>query len=153
MQHIQLKTKTSIRFTPKVPGKPATPGVAPLVDIVFLLICFYMFVTQSIQSLDERKVELPTVTQPLAQVLLPAEMVINLMPEGDIVVAHQKISINELVVKLNDVSTQAREQGQEIRVVIRADKNQTFSKLNTLMEITRRAGLSNVILRAQEVKP
>ena len=153
MQHIQLKSKTSIRFTPKVPGKPATPGVAPLVDIVFLLICFYMFVTQSIQSLDERKVELPTVTKAIAQVLLPAEIVINLMPDGDVVVAHQKISINELAVKLNDASRQASEQGTEIRVVIRADKNQAFSKLNTLMEITRRAGLNTVILRAKEQSP
>jgi biopolymer transport protein ExbD len=147
---MQLKNRTAIRFTPKVPGKAATPGVAPLVDIVFLLICFYVFVNHSLQSLDERAVELPVMQQSQSQELLPAEIVINLMPDGSVVVAHSPLSINELALKLRDAQRQALDEGRQLRVVIRADRAQTFDKLDTLMDICRRSGLDMVILRATE---
>jgi biopolymer transport protein ExbD len=147
---MQLKSRTAIRFNPKVPGKPATPGVAPLVDIVFLLICFYLFVTQSLQSLDERSVELPVIQQSQSQELLPAEIVINLLEDGSVVVAHEPMSINELAMHLRGAKRYSLDMGQELRVVIRADRHQTFDKLDTLMDISRRAGLETVILRAQD---
>lgn len=150
MQHMQLKNRTTIRFNPKVPGKPATPGVAPLVDIVFLLICFYLFVTQSLQSLDERSVELPVIEQSQSQELLPAEIVINLTVDGDVIVAHDPMSINQLAKHLRDARRESLDAGRDLRVVIRADRNQTFDKLDTLMDISRRAGLDMVILRAQD---
>ncbi|MFG0249881.1 MAG: ExbD/TolR family protein [Phycisphaeraceae bacterium JB051] len=150
MQHMQLKSRTAIRFNPKVPGKAATPGVAPLVDIVFLLICFYLFVTQSLQSLDERSVELPIIEQSQSQELLPAEIVINLLEDGSVVVAHEPMSINELAMHLRASKRYAMDIGQELRVVIRADRNQTFDKLDTLMDVSRRAGLDMIILRAQD---
>tara|TARA_B100000683_G_scaffold262526_1_gene289711 strand:- start:437 stop:910 length:474 start_codon:yes stop_codon:yes gene_type:complete len=150
MQHMQLKNRTAIRFNPTLPGKPATPGVAPLVDIVFLLICFYLFVTQSLQSLDERSVDLPVIEQSQSQELLPAEIVINLTVEGDVIVAHEPMSINQLAMHLRQAQRQSLDQGRDLRVVIRADKNQTFDKLDTLMDVSRRAGLDMVILRAQD---
>ncbi|MAX25782.1 MAG: hypothetical protein CMJ19_14885 [Phycisphaeraceae bacterium] len=150
MQHMQLKSRTAIRFNPKIPGKPATPGVAPLVDIVFLLICFYLFVTQSLQSLDERSVALPIIQQSQSQELLPAEIVINLLEDGSVVVAHEPMSMNELAMHLRESKRYAMDIGQELRVVIRADRNQTFDKLDTLMDLSRRAGLDMIILRAQD---
>lgn len=150
MQHMQLKNRTAIRFHPQVPGRPATPGVAPLVDIVFLLICFYLFVTQSFQSLDDRSVQLPVIEQSQSQELLPAEIVVNLLADGSVVVAHEPMSINELALHLREARRQSLDHGQDLRVVIRADRTQTFDKLDTLMDISRRAGLDMVILRAND---
>lgn len=150
MQHMQLKNKTAIRFTPEVPGKPATPGVAPLVDIVFLLICFYVFVNHSMQSMDEQTVNLPVIKQSQNQELLPAEIVLNLMPNGNVVVAHEPLSINQVALQLRQARQDALDQGRSLRVVIRADRNQTYGKLDTLMDVCRRSGLDMVILRALE---
>jgi len=150
MQHMQLKSRTSIRFAPTLPGKPATPGVAPLVDIVFLLICFYLFVTQSLQSLDEKQVELPIITQSQSQELLPAQIVINLMPDGTLVAAHEPVSLNELELKLRDAHQQSLDESRDLRVVIRADRNQTFDKLDAIMNLCRKIGLERVILRAND---
>src|SRR5690242_12051107 len=70
--------------------------MAPLIDCVFLLICFYLFVSESVKNQNDPTVNLPHMTSGLAKTEAPAEVVINLRPDGQLRVDAQSITLEEL---------------------------------------------------------
>ncbi len=147
---MKLKHPGALKIQPVIPAKTLTPGVAPLVDIVFLLICFYLFVMQSIQTLDDPQVQLPTVSHVEHAILEPAEIVINLRHDGSLLVNHKLVTSGQLRAMLHREKQAASSKGADLRVVVRADRRQTFGKLDEVMTLCREAELGMIVLRAKE---
>ena len=74
-----------MRLPPSEPDL-GIPNMMPLIDVVFLLLIFFLIASRFEQEERELKVVLPEVAeaQPLA---LTQELVINITPEGSYVVA------------------------------------------------------------------
>lgn len=125
-------------------------GMAPLVDIVLLLICFYLLVMQSIQNHVDKRVELPVVSHNRTTDIQPAELVINIDTEGTTTLNGQPVDEAALWRLLQIEQDRALDSGQPLRVVIRADARQRFEVLDSAMAVCREAGISTVIVRTQE---
>ena len=125
-------------------------GVAPLVDIVFLLICFYLFVTQSIQAHEDPSIQLPVMTNSLVAVEQPAELVINVAADGAIGLNSQTVDLVALRDALTDQRRQATQRGQVLSVVVRIDRRQPYRRLDQVWAVCREVGLELPLLRFTE---
>lgn len=128
-------------------------GMAPLVDIVLLLICFYLLVMQSMQARTDDKIMLPEMTNNQATELIPAELVVNINTEGLVTLNGQAVAIEDLAGVLADERVRAAQTGQEINAVVRADGRQRFGMLDAALRACRDAGLGVVTIRATEGRP
>jgi biopolymer transport protein ExbD len=125
-------------------------GMAPLVDIVLLLICFYLLVMQSIQNQVDARVQLPVVSGHRTTEIRPAELVINIDVAGTITLNGEAVDEAALLRLLHLEQDKALWSGRRISVVIRADARQTFDALDGAMAVCREAGISTVVVRTQE---
>src|SRR3954451_522857 len=92
------------------------PNMMPLIDVVFLLLIFFLMASRFEQEEREMKVTLPEVAeaQPLA---MTQELVVNITPEGAYVVAQRQYSEEQLAALL----VQARRSNPQQSVLIRGD--------------------------------
>jgi len=144
--------------------RPAGLQMAPLIDIVFLLICFYMLVAQLITNQKDASVLLPAMANPVSQSERPAEIVINLRADDRITVDGRVMSLARLEAVLADQLARARrrsarpagDQGGQgdtsslLRVVVRADRRQRFGRMDQVLAACRKAGITQVVLRARK---
>lgn len=141
-------TNLALDFEPADAPRPMGIQIAPLIDIVFLLICFFMLATQLIQTQSDTSVKLPAMSSH-AGPDTPAELIINVRQDGRLRVDSEFFTTASLTGRL--AAEQARRAGrnQQLRVVIRADRRQLFDQLDQVLDACRQAGISQIILRAE----
>ncbi|KPJ75238.1 MAG: hypothetical protein AMS14_03965 [Planctomycetes bacterium DG_20] len=143
------ETRDALNFTPAEPRAGHRLQVAPLVDIVFLLVCFFMLTSRLIQTHKDPEVELPIMTSPDAASEVPAEVTVNLRPDGALSVGGRRVAIDDLAGVLTGHLDRGRRQGEAVRVVVRADRRQRFARLDEVLEVCRRIRLPQVVFRAR----
>lgn len=122
--------------------------MASLMDIVFLLLCF--FVTSSVFSQWETEVAitLPTAKSATIPGRMPGEIILNLNADG-------KVSVNGHVLSLEEVTkrlTRIAENFPGQPVVIRADKTCSYETLMSLIDACRTANVWNFSLATEDDK-
>lgn len=143
------ETPGALNFVPAEPRTDHRFRVAPLVDIVFLLICFFMLTSQLIQSHKDPEVELPIMTSPDAAKEVPAEVTVNLRPDGALSVGGRRVALDDLAGVLTAHLARARRSGEAVRVVVRADRRQRFARLDEVLDVCRSIRLPQIIFRAR----
>lgn len=115
-----------------------TPNLTPLIDIVFLLLVFFMLTAHFVkdQSLDINLPEANSATNLEDQGAL--EIVIN--NNGDILIDKKIIKSDELAVALQQ-SLQARSNKQ---VILRGDKSSKLDLTVQVMDAARKAGAESL---------
>ncbi len=118
------------------------PGfqITPMIDVIFLLLCF--FVASQIFSQWEMEIDitLPTAESGDPPDRLPGEIIINIRPDGTKVVNNQVLS-----------STQLRDLLQRIvdlfpsqPILIRADKQTDYEHVIGVLDLCRESDLYNI---------
>ena len=123
------------------------PNMMPLIDVVFLLLIFFLMASRFEQEERELKVMLPEVVeaQPLA---MTQELVVNITPEGEYVVANQRYSEGQLAALLE----QARRKNPQQTVLIRGDARSAWKHGVRVMGLCNRAKIDNYRVAAVEEK-
>lgn len=137
-------------FAPQRKDRSAGLQMAPLIDIVFLLICFYLLVAQLIRSQKDPTVELPAMPHAASRKELPAEVVVNLRADGAVTVDSRPVALAALPALLQGELARAVRDGQPFRVVVRADRRQRFGRLDDVLQACKTAGLGGVVFRAKQ---
>ena len=123
------------------------PNMMPLIDVVFLLLIFFLMASRFEQEERELKVVLPEVAeaQPLA---MTQELVINITPEGKYVVAKQPYSEEQLAALLE----QARRNNPHQSVLIRGDGRAAWKHGVRVMGLCNKAKIDNYRVAAVQEK-
>lgn len=128
--------------------------IAPMIDIIFQLICFYLFVGQLIMEQKDASIELAPMAAAMAQAEGPAEITLNLPAEGPVTLNGRPVTAEEVRAALATQAAALPPDGRPLRVAIRADRRQSFERLDELLRTCRDAGLPQVVFRADsEVSP
>ncbi|BCO10388.1 hypothetical protein GF1_27640 [Desulfolithobacter dissulfuricans] len=118
----------------------------PLIDIVFLLLVFFIYAMLSMAVHHGQPVDLPDST---GAVLEPDEAIgITIQDMGDTIRLH----VNEQPVRLEELSAVLREQAGEEReqeVKVFADRTVAYQELFRVLDRIRQAGLSRISLQAR----
>ncbi|MBR6733238.1 MAG: biopolymer transporter ExbD [Kiritimatiellae bacterium] len=121
-------------------------SMASLMDVIFLLLCF--FVTSSVFSQWETEVSiaLPTAKSATVPGRMPGEIILNLDKAGEVSVNGQKLTLQDVTARLERIARLYP--GQP--VVIRADKTSSYEKLMALIDACRAADVWNFSLATQD---
>lgn len=140
------RSATSMRFTQPPDAGPAIQ-LASMVDIVLLLICFYLFVAKSVTEADDLAVSLPVVASEATGVQRPGTMVVNVRADGAVLIDGQptpRETLAEALAGRLSLSDDNRS------VVVRIDRARPFGDLHWVQEACRAANADVVVLRTVE---
>jgi len=139
-----------MRLRKKQHDRPCEISIAPLIDVVFLLIIFFMVVSQFTRVKLEA-VALP----PASQGEMPEEMpvrrvILNVYQDGRIVnegVEHDLLSLGQLL-KME----KAEHGGGRLTILIRSDRKASWKTVREIMKVCAGEGLSRVKVAVSETE-
>ena len=118
-------------------------NLTPLVDVLFLLLIFFLVGTKFTENENGFEVDLPTASaapEPLTG--RPDELVVNVGPDGQLTLLDEPLGVERLRERLSEVAAVYPDQV----VVIRGDAAGAYQHIVTVMDAVNRAGLSNLSL-------
>ena len=123
-------------------------GIAPLIDVVFLLIIFFMVVSQFTQ-MEIEALELPPASQgEQPSDPLDKQIILNVHQDGRIRIASQDYTVdsfeNLLQSKLHQLPP------EDLHILIRADRQTPWRLVRPLMEACGRNAVSHVRVAVTE---
>ena len=132
-------------FSPQ--RKSRVPGIAltSMLDVIFLLLCFFVTVSVFSQWESEISIKLPTARTAEAPERLPGEIIVNLAKDGSIKVNGATMSLADLQSRLARISKFYP--GQP--VIIRADRETKYDYLVGVIDACRAGDVWNFSLATQ----
>ena len=118
-------------------------NLTPLIDIVFLLIIFFMVGTRFSELNEQEKsiqLEVPKVGPAVALTAAPKKRVINVMKDGGIVLDDKTVSLAGLYDELKDTKNQY----QQLGVIVRGDANSKYQSVADVIAACKRAEISDL---------
>ena len=131
-----------MKFPRKNRSKAPQLALTSMLDVIFLLLCFFVTISVYSQGENEFSIKLPSATTSDEPDRLPGEIIVNLAKSG-------KISVNGKLLALPDLKTRLARiskfyPGQP--VIIRADKDVRYEALVELIDTCRSADVWNFSL-------
>ena len=131
--------------------KPALPGfqITPMLDVVFLLLCF--FVATSVYSQWESAVDiqLPTADTSVVPDRLPGEIIVNVSESGEIRVNENLLSVDELLRRCRILAKNFPGQA----VVVRADRRAAYEHVVRVIDVCRKADIYAIRFSTGDAEP
>ena len=120
------------------------PGLnlTPMIDIVLLLVIFFMVGTEFTRDERQYEIELPSVSDAQPLTSLPDEIVVNITRGGEFFLGSEPQSLEDLEEELRVAAARYGDQA----VIIRADGGGPYQHVMTALSICQRANISNVQL-------
>lgn len=122
--------------------------MAPLIDIVFLLLIFFMSASIFYQLETEINITVPTAQESTETRRSPGEIIINIRKDGTIVVNQRQLSYSDLERMLNRISELYHNQP----VIIRADRETYHKDVIKVLDICAGADIWNVSFATMKEK-
>lgn len=118
------------------------PGIqlAPLVDVLLLLLIFFLMTWNAARNENELDVKIPKATAAKEKSAPPGDVVINVKSDGNVVVNHRNLNTGELTALLKGLVELDADQA----VVIRGDEAGAYKNIVEVLSICSQAGVSNV---------
>lgn len=125
------------------------PNMTPVIDVVFLLLIFFLCATRFDQEERELPTKLPVVLQAEPLSMKPQELVVNVSRDGNYVVLQQTLDEDQLAALLAEAGL--RNPGTQA-VQIRGDAESPWEAGVRVMGMCNRAGITDysVTVRQQE---
>ena len=114
--------------------------MAPMIDIVFLLLIFFLVTWQFSRSEQDSKVKVPTSSQGKEENRAISEINVNIRQGGELVINGETLTENQLLAKLRAIVEVP--QNQPVR--LRGDGDITYQTLMGVIDICQQAGIWNI---------
>ncbi|MGH7127633.1 MAG: ExbD/TolR family protein [Planctomycetaceae bacterium] len=117
-------------------------NITPLIDVVFLLIIFFMVASHFVRSQSLEAVELPEATPAEVESDTPRRMVITITSDGRLLVGAREVEPEELERLV--LAAGAEAEGSDLEVRIRGDRTVPYEEIEPILLACARAGITNV---------
>jgi biopolymer transport protein ExbD len=121
----------------------------PLIDIVFLLLVFFIYAMLSMAVHRSLPVSLPVSSA--AEVHTELNLTLTVNSQGEIFLDNTNVSQEELQTILQEKTLKTAD-SKFVQVDLFADKTLSYQELYRVLDIIRTAGVSNVSLQAGTIK-
>ena len=116
--------------------------LAPMIDILLLLLCFFIISWQFSKSETELNVSVPTAQEGAEPERVRGEIIINVLADGGIKVEGLIVDRTQLFEKLRN---------QPVR--IRGDGNVAYQRIVEVIDTCQKAGIWNISFATQRPEP
>ena len=128
----------------KAKATDSSPAIelTPVIDIVFLLLIFFLVATTFQQTEREMQIALPEAESggPISVSL--RELVVNIQSDGSVIVGGRSVSLEDLRTIVGD----AVDANPEQKVTVRADKSATYDRVVGVLDACKAAGIQEPYL-------
>lgn len=139
----------------KFRGRAAAPEpgfqLAPMIDVIFLLLCFFVSSQIFSQWETEIDIKLPTAQTGTLPNRLPGEIIVNISADGAIIVNSQTLAGDELLNLLRRIVGLL--EGERQPVLIRADKATPYEYVVRVLDLCRQADVWNISFATSVSEP
>lgn len=119
--------------------------LAPMIDIVFLLLIFFIVTWQFTRSETELSVSVPTAQEGAEPERQMGEIVINILGDGAIRIEGTTVDLEQLLDKLAPIA--AAFENQPVR--IRGDGGVEYQRIVEVIDTCQKAGIWNISFATQ----
>jgi len=123
-------------------SKPPTLALTSMLDVIFLLLCFFVTVSVFSQWESEISIKLPSAKTADEPDRLPGEIIANVAKDGSVRVNGAELTLTQLGERLERIAKFYSGQA----VIIRADKETPYEYLVNVIDTCRGAGVWNFSL-------
>lgn len=124
------------------PTSEPTLNLTPMIDIVFLLIIFFMVGTQFNEQERQYEVQVPSVSDAPPLTSRPDEIVVTVDAEGQVSIRDEQLTIDALEQRLS----QARENYADQTVVVRGSGPDPYQNVMDVLAACHRAKINHISL-------
>lgn len=121
---------------------PVHPGIqlAPLVDVLLLLLIFFLMTWNAARNENELDVKVPKASSAKEKTAPIGDVVVNVKADGNVIVNRRTLGAPELSELLKSLVQLNPEQA----VVIRGDETGAYKNIISILNICTEAGITNV---------
>jgi biopolymer transport protein ExbD len=119
--------------------------LAPMIDILMLLLCFFIVSWQYSKSETELNVSVPTAQEGAEPERVRGEIIINVLTDGTIKVEGLSVDRQQLFDKLSAIAKQS--------VRIRGDGGVAYQRIVEVIDTCQKAGIWNISFATQRPTP
>lgn len=138
-----------MRFGRRVQQEAEDIQMAPLIDIVFLTLVFFMMTAVYSSLESEIDITLPTASSAVQSERTRGEIFINLREDGKIVLNEREVTLPELQQILNRVA----EYFPGGAIIIRGDREAILGRAIAILDCCKNADIQNVSFAALKEEP
>jgi biopolymer transport protein ExbD len=119
------------------PNEGVSIELTPIIDMVFLLLIFFLVATTFHQAEREMQIALPAASSagPISAML--REIIVNVDAEGRVIVGGRRIEHEDLRAMIS----QAVEANPEQKVTVRGDRSTAYANVVTVLDICKGSGI------------
>ena len=137
-----------MKFTNRQPP-PIAMQLAPMIDILLLLLSFFIISYQFTRSETELKVSVPTAQEGAEPERQSGEIIINVLTDGALRVEGASVDLIQLHDKLSAIAKQFKNQP----VRIRGDGKVAYQRIVEVIDTCQKAGIWNISFATQRPAP
>ncbi len=120
--------------------EPPSVNLTPMIDVVFLLIIFFMVATKFTELERKIRLEVPRVAAARAMTPAPEKRVLNVYQDGRMTLDRQPVTLEQLRRKLG----RARSQYSDLGVLVRGDAGVAYQRVADALAACKDAGISEL---------
>ncbi len=120
-------------------------NMTPLVDVILNLLIFFMLGTRFAEEERQIDIQVPSVSHAQPLTAPPDDIIVNVFPDGHIVVNQQTLS----AAQLESLLKAAHDRYSDQSVLIRGDGKGTYQSIMDVLSICQSAGIHNYSLATQ----
>lgn len=122
-------------------------NMAPLIDVVFNLLIFFLLGSTILNEERELELTLPNVAEAAPLTEAPDDITVNVLPDGAIKIGGETLESDELLRRL----VAARENYPDQAVAVRGDADVRYQAVASVIAVCRKAGIKQLdVLVLQE---
>ena len=129
-----------MRSPTRAADRDDTMNMTPMIDVVFLLIIFFMVGTKFTELERQIGLQVPQISDVKALSPAPEKRVINVLRDGSITLDRVDVTLDQLVTRLTD----SRREYQDLGVVVRGDAEGAFQNVASVLGACREAGITDM---------
>jgi biopolymer transport protein ExbD len=129
--------------------EPAAFQMAPMIDIVFLLLTFFISTWQWSRNETELDVSVPTTAEGADPIRVQGEKIINVLADGSVIVDKTPLSQEQLFMIMKELASLYK--NQPIR--LRADAKTEYQHVINVISTCTKAGIWNISFATQRPQP
>ena len=122
--------------------------IAPMVDILLVLLCFFIVTWSIAKKENELDVKVPSEQNAKEQVAVLNQTVLNVKSDGTVVWNKKIVSKEELGTRLKELSSLF----PDYAIIVRGDERAPFLHIANVLDICRSANIWNVAFATAKVE-
>ena len=122
-------------------------NLTPLIDVVFLLLIFFLVATQFSQDDQQLPIQLPSAKNALPMTVQPEELVVSIGQDGTYILRGQRLSLEQLEPLL---AKSVLDNPVQQTVILRGDKRVEFQSIVSLIDLCNRLKVPSYRIIAQD---